>query len=145
MMVLQDEAHKRLCGQHRQLRRARAGQAVRYWLGPSGGLLVSTRGPSPVAALLAAFGEPTAGAPPLPPSASPTEPQAMAPLEEPEQPTHTPPRQSGRGTPPRKSSPKVSPSQPQYHTPSAGGGQPQKPGLLRRWGFIFRAPEPKPK
>ena len=46
MMVLQDEAHERICGQHRQLRRARAAHAVRSrpWL--SGGRMDTTCGPS---------------------------------------------------------------------------------------------------
>ena len=46
MMVLRDEAHERLFGQHWQPRRARAAQVVRPWLRPSDGPTGSARGPA---------------------------------------------------------------------------------------------------
>ena len=65
------------------------------------------------------------------------EPEAISPLSEPEVPAG-----SGKRTPPRRNSgspPQVQPNQQQqYHTPNSGGGHAQKPGMLRRWGFLFK-------
>ena len=57
----------------------------------------------------------------------PAEPQALAPLAEPEQPA------LHRGSPP----PRTPEPREQAHMPVSGGGSSQRPGLLRRWGFLF--------
>ena len=69
-------------------------------------------------------------------SPSPAEQQPV----EPRTPPHTaePPPQTERSG---SGSRDGSPVRPQYRTPAPGGGQPQKAGLLRRWGFLFRAPK----
>ena len=69
---------------------------------------------------------------------APTEPVSIAPMAEPDQPMTV--GSDKEATPPRKArSSRGSPSQ--HHTPVSAGGNAQKPGLLRRWGFLFRTPK----